>query len=685
MRSKFFYIIFVYFLISDVVCAQVPETPVTKQQLESATEHNADNETEDDSYLQQMQQYLKNPINLNTADESDLASLQILTPLQIQSILSYRKTLGDFIDIYELQAVPALDITTIQKIRAYITVNENAYLFTAIGKRLAGGTHTVLARVSQVLEKSKGYLLDSSSATNYYPGSPQHIFVRYKYSFRNLLQYGFLGEKDAGEQFFKGAQKQGFDFYSAHFFVRNIGVIKALAVGDFTVNMGQGLVQWQNLAFKKGPDVINVKRESPVLVPYNSAGEIYFHRGLGITVEKNNWQATVFASYRKLDANLNVDTVNNDDYVSSLETSGYHRTQSEVADKGIYHQIAFGGNISFNKNNFHFGINDIQYYFNLPLNKSDDPYNLYALSGTNFGNSSIDYSYTYRNMHFFGEAATTNNFDKAFISGLLISVAPTVDMSFLYRNISPKYQSLYTNAFTENTYPTNEKGFYSTISIHPDNVWRVDAYADFYKFPWLKYLVDAPSTGSDYLIQATYAPNKQLMVYSRYQSETKSANDNPAFVTLSPIVPKPLQNWRTEISYKINRAVTFRMRQELLWYDKHGINPETGFLTYADILYKPTMKKYSGNIRLQYFETDSYNSRMYAYEDDILYSFSIPVFYGKGYRYYFNVKYDVNKKLSFWMRWSQTIYKDQNTIGTGLDQINGNIKSTIELQGIYTF
>ena len=88
---------------------------------------------------------------------------------------------------------------------------------------------------------------------------------------------------------------------------------------------------------------------------------------------------------------------------------------------------------------------------------------------------------------------------------------------------------------------------------------------------------------------------------------------------------------------------------------------------------------------LQYFETDSYNSRMYAYEDDILYSFSIPVFYGKGYRYYFNIKYDINKKLSFWMRWSQTIYKDQNTIGTGLDQINGNTKSTLELQGIYTF
>ena len=327
--------------------------------------------------------------------------------------------------------------------------------------------------------------------------------------------------------------------------------------------MGQGLVQWQNLAFKKGPDVINIKRESPILIPYNSAGEVYFHRGLGITIEKNNLQATVFASYRKLDANFNIDTANND-YVSSLETSGYHRTKSEVADKGIYHQTFFGGNISFNKNQFHIGVNAIQYHFNVPLNKSNDPYNLYALSGKNFGNSSIDYGYTYRNFHLFGEAASTNNFDKAFINGLLISVDPTIDMSFLYRNISKSYQSLYTNTFTEGSYPNNEKGFYSGISIHPDNVWRIDAYADFYKFPWLKYIVDAPSTGSDYLIQATYTPNKQLMIYSRYQSETKAANDNPAFLILSPVVPKPLQNWRTEISYKINHAVTFRMREGII-------------------------------------------------------------------------------------------------------------------------
>jgi hypothetical protein len=678
-------VICILLLLNNIAWAQVPDLPAAvKEALESATEKNQDVETEDDGYLQTLQQFVKEPINLNTAEAEELERLQLLSPLQIQNIIAYRKIAGKFIDIYELQSVPTLDIGTIEKIRPFVTVS-NDDLFGSFTKRLNGGTHSLLVKEKQTLERSKGYLLNGSTATNFYPGSPQNLFIRYRYNYKNLLQYGFLGEKDAGEQFFKGAQQQGFDFYSAHIFTRNIGLVKALALGDFTVNMGQGLTQWQSLAFKKGADVINIKRQSPVLMPYNSAGEIYFHRGIGITLEKNNWQATAFASYRKLDANFNADTITNDDFVSSLETSGYHRTKNEADDKGVLHQTAIGGNISFNPDRFHFGINTIQYHFDLPLEKDNYPYNLYALSGNRFGNSSIDYSYTFKNMHLYGEAAVTNKMDKAFVNGLLISLDPKVDMSFLYRNISPQYQSLYTNAFTENSYPNNEKGFYSGISIHPNNGWRFDAYADLYSFPWLKYQVNAPSYGSDYYVELTYNPSKLLMIYSRYKNESKSGNDNNTAYALSPVVANPLQDWRTEISYKITPSLMMRNRIEMLWYDKGKPDEETGFLSFVDLIIKPLMKKYSGSMRLQYFETDSYNSRVYAYEDDVLYSYSIPVFYGKGMRYYFNLKYAFNKRMALWFRWAQTIYKDQSSIGTGLDEIRGNKRTELKLQWIYQF
>ena len=680
------------FLIFSFTCsyAQVKENPVntnTEQQLENITANNEDIETEDDSYLQQLVQFQKTPVNLNTADESLLKELRFLNPMQIQNLVKYRAVLGKLINIYELQALPGWDIATIQKIRPYITVSSEETLFDAVSTRLKNGDQNILIRVIQTIEKAKGYLSDSVAATNFYPGSPQKLLVRYKYNYKNLLQYGIVAEKDAGEQFFKGSQKQGFDFYSAHLFLKDAGMVKALALGDFTVNMGQGLTQWMSLAFKKGPDVLSVKRQSAVLRPYNSAGEINFHRGAGITVGRNNWEATVFGSYRKVDANFiaSDSTQSFDEFVSSLQTSGYHRTKNETQDKGIQRQIAFGGNFSYQIQGLHVGINAVKYSFKYPLVKQAQPYNLYALNGKQFGNYSADYGYTFKNMHFFGEAAITNKKFAAFINGLLISVANNVDMSFLYRNISKGYQSLYSSAFTESTFPANEKGFFAGISVRPAVAWRIDAYADMYKFPWLKFRVDAPVSGSDYLIQLTYKPDKQLEIYTRFKAESKSINYNPGNLTLNPVIPQPKQNWRTQVSYKLSPSITVRSRAEMVWFDKKGAAASQGYLLYADVFYKPLLNPFSGNVRLQYFETDDYNSRLYAYESDVQYSYSIPVFYNKGYRYYVNLNYDAGKKISFWIKWAQTINPGQQSIGSGLDKIQKNHKTDIRLQMMYSF
>jgi Helix-hairpin-helix motif len=661
------------------------QTTNTEQQLENITENNEDTETEDDAFLQQLNDYRKNPININYTDESELKNLRILTPIQINNLIQYRNTLGLLINFYEIQSIPGWDIATIQKIRSFITVSKEANVLESVKERLKGGEHSILARVTQTLEKSKGYKIDPAAGKNYYPGSPLRLLLRYRYQYKNLLQYGLVGEKDQGEQFFKGTQKTGFDFYSAHFFVKNIGIIKSLALGDYTVNMGQGLTQWMSLAFKKGPDVLSTKREAEVLRPYNSVGEIFFHRGVGITLAKSKWQTTVFASYKKIDANFSaVDTtIMDDDVVTSLQTSGFHRTASEVADKGIQRQLAFGGNIHYNMKNIHIGLNAIQYSLKYPLQKSTEPYNLYALNGKSFGNYSSDYSYTYKNLHFYGEAAISNKKYPAFINGLLISVANNVDMSFVYRNISKGYQSLYTNAFTESSTPNNEKGFFSGITLRPNNAWKIDAYVDYYSFPWLKFRVNTPTSGSDYLVQLTYKPNKIFEIYTRFKSESKSINYNPKDLTLSPVIPQPKQDWRTQLSYKINPEYTFRSRVEAIWYDKKGNAKETGFLLYADVLYKPIMKPFSASVRLQYFETDGYNSRLYAYENDVLYSFSIPVFYDKGYRYYINANYDINKKISIWARVAQYLYPNKSIIGSGLDEIQGNSRTEVKLQALY--
>ncbi|MBI5856537.1 MAG: helix-hairpin-helix domain-containing protein [Sphingobacteriales bacterium] len=676
-------ILFILFTIHYSPFTFAQEIPVsTEQQLENQADADQ-GETEDDSYLQELEHFRKNPVNLNTADADELKQLRIITDLQIANLITYRNLFGRFLNIYELQAIPSWDVNMIRKLLPFITISASVSLSEELGKRFRDGEHSLLLRISQILEKAEGF--DKTSSGTKYTGSPQKILIRYRYSFKNLLQFGLVADKDAGEQLFKGAQNKGFDFYSFHLFARRIGIIQALALGDFTVNMGQGLIQWQSLAFKKSVDVMGVKRQSAILRPYSSAGEYYFHRGAGISIKKNRIEATAFISFRKLSANFVADTVNNEDFISSFLTSGYHRTATENADRNNLSQTAFGGNVLYRGNKWHVGLNGIYYSFSLPVQKRGEPYNLYAISGDRWHNFSLDYSYTYKNLHLFGEAAADKNLNKAFINGLLISVDPRVDVSIVQRTISKAYQAVNGNAFTENTYPTNETGFYTGVSIRPAIYWRLDAYMDIYKFPWLKYLVDAPGHGKDFLVQLTYTPGKQVEIYSRFRNETRQSNQSDNSTVTNFLVSIPKQNWRTQISYKINPSMTLRNRVELLWYNNKSSNEERGFLLFQDFIYKPMLKPYSAVMRIQYFETDGYDSRIYAYENDVLYSYSIPAFYDKGFRYYLNLNYDLGKKLSFWLRWAQTIYRNKKTIGSGPDEIKGNRRSELKAQARWLF
>ena len=654
------------------------EIPITtEQQLENLTDAN-EGETEDDSYLQELENFRRHPLNINTADADEFKQLRFLTDLQIVNFVTYRNLFGKLISVYELQAVPSWDIGTIKKLLPFITTTTALSLKDEAGIRFRDGEHSLLLRGIQVLEKAKGF--DKSTSGTKYLGSPQRIFFRYRYTYKNLLQFGLVGDKDAGEQFLKGAQSKGFDFYSFHLFARKIGIIQALALGDFSVNLGQGLTQWQGLAFKKSVDVMGVKRQSATLRPYSSAGEFYFNRGAGITIKKGKIESTVFASIRKLSANFVADTVNNEDFISSFLTSGYNRTPNEQLDRNNLKQTSFGGNLLLRNNRWHVGANAVFYKFSLPVVKRDEPYNRYAISGNSWYNMSLDYSYTYKNMHLFGEAAIDKKNNKAFINGILLSVDPRVDLSIVQRTIDKGYQSINGNAFTENTYPTNETGIYAGVSIRPAIGWKIDAYADFYKFPWLKYLVDAPSHGKDFLAQVTYTPNRQVEIYTRFKTETKQANQSDNTTVTNYLVNLPKQNWRTQISYKLNTSFSLRNRIELLWYDNKGVNNANGFLTFFDFMYKPMLKPFSAVLRLQYFETDDYNSRIYAYENDILYSYSIPAFSDKGFRYYLNLNYDLAKNVSLWLRLAQTIYRDQLTIGSGLDEIQGNKRTEVKFQ-----
>lgn len=647
-----------------------------EQKLENLTEH-TDGDVEDDSYLQQLDYYKKHPLNINAANKEDLVAFKFLTGLQIEHLLAHRQVQGFFIDIYELQGVAAWDVGTIKKLLPFITVQATVPAIKPLLLRFKGGEHTLLLRESKVLEKAKGY---NPLLPNPYTGSNDHVLVKYKYVFNNNLQYGITAEKDAGEPLLKKGYKKGFDFYSAHFFAKNLGVIKALAVGDYTVNMGQGLIQWQTLAFKKSADGLAIKRQAPVLTPYSSAGEFYFNRGAGITLKTGNLETTAFISRKTVNANIAEDTAITNSFTGFL-TSGLHRTEKELKDKNSLQQTSAGGVISYQLQQFKVSFNAVHYQFSKALQKEAVPYHMFSASGKQWFNGSVDYSYTYKNLHLFGEAALDKHFKKAFIQGALLSIAANADVSVLYRNIDKAYGSLYSNAFTENTAPVNENGVYVGLALKPAFAWRIDAYADHYKFLWIKYRVNAPATGRDYVMQLTHTPTKHLEIYFRYKNEVKPLNSSGAVLNYPTPVTK--ESWRTHFYYTINKQFSFRSRVEVMRYYQQEKEKEQGFLAFAELLFKNPLL--AANARLQYFDTDGYNSRLYAYESDVLYSYSVPPSFDEGFRYYINVNFGIAKNITCWLRFAQTIYFNKAQISAGLEEISGNKKSDIKFQIRYSF
>ncbi len=657
-----------------------------KEQLEIMAEKN-DAEPTDDSYEMDLTEFARHPLNLNTASADDLMQLHMLNVLQIRNFISYRKLLGPLLSLHELQAVPGWDLGTIRALIPYIRIGRDESVYSDVKERWTGGDASVILRAGQVLEKSKGFEKPAGPDASYYEGSPQNYFIRYNYNYKQLLSYGFTGEKDAGEPFFRDAQRYGFDFYSFHFFIRQAGVIKSVAIGDFTVNMGQGLIQWQTFSTTKSSQAMAIKREAECIRPYHAAGEFNFHRGAAISLQKGKWQSNMFIASQRISTNMETDTAGREDLFSSFQQSGYHRTPAEIADRNNNRQISAGINIRYAGEQFSMGLNCIHFQFSRPFQKKDEPYNLYSLKGTRLTDYSFDYSYTYRNLHLFGEWAMDQWSHFGVIQGALISLSDNISMSFLYRSISVAYQSLYSDAFTENTVPNNEKGFYSGISIRPAAGLQLEMYYDMFIFPWLKYQVDAPSAGRDMLFQAAYQPGKLWKLTLLYKNEIKAGN-----ITVSNSVTHGLsspikQRVRLATDYIVSRTLSFNSRMELLWIRINGLPTRHGYLGMTGFSYRKS--GFSVSMAAAVFETDDYDTRIYAYEPDLLYHFSLPSFYGRGIHYYINIHQDFSRlmhrrsgrfRMSGWLKWGQSFYPGSASIGTGLDEIPGNRKSEINAE-----
>jgi hypothetical protein len=633
-----------------------------------------------DDYYIDLVHRLENPLPLNNAGRDELISLRFLSLPEVEAILRYRKLFGDFISIFELQAVEGLRDENLKRLVYFVHVDEDHILKKLQAKNFyRTGKHEVFKKYKRILEQEAGFSPDNRK----YAGSPDQLYLRYTYRYGSRISYGFTAEKDPGEEFFKGSQPYGFDYFSAHFFATDIGRIKKISAGDYQLQFGQGLVMWSGLAFGKGADVINIAKNARGILPYRSTDENRFFRGFAATYSVlPKLDASVFASLKMIDAGIfPADTMDDADfYISSFQLSGLHRTAGEIEKRKNLQEDVFGGDLTYRFSRVSVGVTTVFQKYSHPIAPSGSLYKIHNFSGNSINNTGFNFNYFTGNTFFFSEIAINSQRATAGIGGVLMSLHKNVDIGLLFRSYSPAYHANFSNAFRESGSVNNENGIYQSLSLRLPGRFTFKAYADHFSFPWLQYLVDAPSNGYDYLADLNYRRSKNFEMYWRYRQRSKEKNSSEIVSQTKTPVKTLQQNFRYHVNYQLSHEITLKSRMEWSSFSSGLSEPQKGFLMYQDIKWCPKRKPYSFSGRYAVFDVENYYARIYTFESDVLYAFSVPFFQDEGVRYYLMAKYRVNRKTDFWLRLARTTLTDKEFFGSGNSRIDSNKKTEIKGQ-----
>ncbi len=652
----------------------------------------------EDLYEALYQLYLE-PLDLNRASREELTSLFILNEVQITNLLEHIRRNGKLLSIYELQSVEGFDLATIYKILPFVEVDvaENADVRSIWRRILEEDNNYLLLRYGLQLQKERGFTAPEGSSVRYL-GTRPRLYSRFRTSHTKDFSLGFTLEKDEGEpMMWSPAQRYyGVDFISYHAYFENKGRFKQLAFGDYQLQVGQSILLAAGFNIGKGAEtVLGIRRANIGIRPFTSLLEAGYFRGFAATYnlmknKKGEIDVMPFASFTRRSGNIVArDTLDNDDtgseiFVSSLQETGLHRTQREFNNRGQIGERVLGVNTSYKNlsQTLQVGTTFLHTRFSVPLRRNPTTYNQFEFNGQSNWNAGFNYNYVFENFNFFGEWAISKSGGIGYNAGILAVLSPQLSFAFQYRNFDKNFHSFFGSALSEGSRNINEQGFYWGLKFQPNKKFAIAAYYDRFKFPWLRFRVDAPSEGYEYLCRVSYAFSKKIIAFAQIRQEVKGQNDPNNTSPIDFITDRNRRNYVFNVEYKAEKIISFRSRLQMSDL-RFGGQYSQGYALMQDV--DLSFEKWKIKTRWALFDTDNYDNRQYAYEDDVLYSFAFPAYNGRGVRQYAVLEYKFSKKYTFWFRYAQTRFLNVKTIGTGSSKVEGNLLSDFRVQARVKF
>ena len=661
----------------------------------------------------------ENPLDVNAATAEELAQIPAFTPALAAAVVRYRERNGPFPSLPLLQQVEGVTPDVYLDARPYLAAGPPlagpvrvAARFPAAptAREVVGGLrYSGIQRVQRRLDTPAGYL--GPDSLRVYPGSPARVYTRLQATYRRQVSVNVTLEKDPGEpfRFDGGTNTYGYDYVSAHAAVLDAGRIDALVVGDYVAEFGQGVALWRASGFGKGPDAVQGPvRSGRGLRPYGSVDENNFLRGTALTVAAHpNLYVSAFASRRALDASVlapdSADVFDPDlppgaltgQVVTSLAADGLHRTDRELARKDALDETLVGGGVegrlSTGRVQGRAGVVATRSRFGAPLGAGTRPDELFDFVGSEATVVSVYADAKARAAgHAFGEVVCAG--------GRAASAA--------WPASGPTWAAARTSSSSGATTPRTSRASTGTRSAsgtgsggtRPGST-SAPASARRRRGPWTPTSTSIGSRSSGSTCRARVGAWRRSAAWSTGRAGTSGRTSRPGrrraksawtWRMRSPArqsAGSPTRRARrsgSTASGDASRSLRLRARVEGSRYAEAGEPTQTGSLVYQDVRWQ-ALGWLRSDVRLTLFNTDGYDARLYAFENDLTGVFSIPALSGRGVRGYVLLTAEPVENLVAQVKLAATWFRNVRRVGSGANTVEGGRVRDLGVQVRYRF
>lgn len=632
----------------------------------------------DQDILEELSSLHSSPLNINQIDSVQLLCFPFLNEKQISSISKYIHNHTPILTLAELQFIHGLDYRT----RRFLSL----FLFcgptlpkkrSSLSNQLFRGSHEITIRADIPLYQRDGYKNYSDeelikNPNKKYLGNAIYNVIRYRYHYGDKVMYGMTLEKDSGEPFGTYGNYP-YDSFTGYFIIQPRKTLYSMIIGDYRLHFGQGLIIGNQIN-NNLLDRRTYSSVSSIIKKHSSTDENNYFRGIAMTIRIGSVFITPFFSYRSIDATLKGDST-----ITTLKKDGYHRTILERSKKNNSQTWSGGMHLGLYIKRLTLGVSGVTTHYNRIIEPGKALYRYYALRGNVFYTSSFDYHYQGHQWSIEGEDAITENGAIALTNTIQFYSGKKFHIISLQRFYSYRYATPYSYAFKAGSGVQNEEGVYIGMDLNSFKKIMIRISGDIFYFPWITYNASNSSYGCKAFFQMTYLMNPNINLSVKYQYRLRENDSKIEY--LNVLATSHSHKLHLQMNYTFSNK--FRTVTSLDGIYNQNEKAHYGWMISERIHY--TNKHLNTAMAMAYFNTDSYDERIYLYEPNLLYAMSFPTCYYHGISTSGTIGHSLFKNFNISLKYKFIHYFNRSTIGSGLQAIQSNTQQDLSFQLRYKF